>query len=524
MNKRWKKFKEEWDLKSILLFGIPFLFVISFFLCAFLADAQLRSGNQKFVLFDGTRPINLYAGSVLISQHNSPPAITAFSASPSTIDLDTRASGTITFTIGVTGTAGTTTPTASNITFFNDTAGSGFFENRISISSRWSSIGSRAVANNNLLRLQFGPSDVNTTILRNKYAVYFYESFLKTKTPINLEVSGNSYNLSYFSLAFTNPIILRYSSTIIPSSDRVTDSNLTKSINFEFINNRQITLDIDLYTFQKIQYTDQTLTSISYYSADGSLPANARRKWVFWIPNSITKTPSNIIINGRNYPVTFWQNNVGLGKGYFTTNQVTDTGFIPNSSNLTFGINIKFTDGTYLYNTRTWLYNTVSGGTTNAQIVQLPNGTNIGTTFTAGAGANISTTLPNILQPQQTTTYRLFATNSGGSSHRDTTVTVTKNPTLTNCRRIGSITRPGFTNYTFGFTLTGLPRPTVTYVFSGGQTGTVSTSHYQQGSNPYTWTASNWVVTMPNANAQSLVLTARNASGSTTCTLSNINN
>ena len=269
MNKQWKKLKEEWDIKSILLFGIPFLFVISFFLCAFLADAQLRSGNQKIVLFNGTQPINLYAGSTLISRHNNPPAITAFSASPSTIDLDTRASGTITFTLGVTGSP---------------------------------------------------------------------------------------------------------------------------------------------------------------------------------------------------------------------------------------------------------------GATTNAQIVQLPNGANIGTTFTAGAGANISTTLPNILQPQQTTTYRLFATNSGGSSHRDTTVTVTKNPTLTNCRRIGSITRPGFTNYTFGFTLTGLPRPTVTYVFSGGQTGTVSTSHYQQGSNPYTWTASNWVVTMPNANAQSLVLTARNSSGTATCTLSNINN
>ena len=163
----------------------------------------------------------------------------------------------------------------------------------------------------------------------------------------------------------------------------------------------------------------------------------------------------------------------------------------------------------------------IAGGNTYAQIVRLPGGTNIGTTFTAGAGADINTTLPNITQPQQTTTYRLFAHNSAGAAHKDASVVVTKNPTLTNCRRTGYV--DATTLYQFGFTLTGLPRPSVTYRFSRGQQGTVALSHYTQGSNPYTWTIDGWRINFASSTAQSLTLTATNASGSATCTISNIN-
>ena len=168
-----------------------------------------------------------------------------------------------------------------------------------------------------------------------------------------------------------------------------------------------------------------------------------------------------------------------------------------------------------------------AGQNTNAQIVQLPHGQNLGATFTAGPGLNISNTLPNVQQPLQTTSYRLFAQNLEGASHRDTTVTVTKNPTLTNCRRVGFI--DSTTTYFFGWTLTGLPRPTVTYSFSGGQSGTTNPDHLSQGSNPYTWTTSGQPgnyglrIQFANPNAQSLVLTATNASGTATCTISNIN-
>ena len=162
-----------------------------------------------------------------------------------------------------------------------------------------------------------------------------------------------------------------------------------------------------------------------------------------------------------------------------------------------------------------------AGQVTNAHIVREPEGVNVGTSFTAGAGANISTTLPNITQPQKTTTYRLIASNSGGSSHRDTTVTVTKNPALSNLRRTRYIDATKL--YEFAFTVEGLPRPTVTYVFSGGQQGTVNSRHFTQGSNPYTWNVSGWRIVFANANAQSLVLTATNASGTATARLANIN-
>ena len=163
-----------------------------------------------------------------------------------------------------------------------------------------------------------------------------------------------------------------------------------------------------------------------------------------------------------------------------------------------------------------------AGSDTFAQIVRLPDGTNIGPTHVARSGANINTTLSNILQPNQTTTYRLFVHNEAGASHKDTTITVTKNPGLANCRRTGVINRTH--TYFFGFTLTGLPRPTVTYAFSGGQTGTVSPTHLTQGANPYTWTSTGWQIVFANSNAQSLTLTATNSSGSTTCTIANINN
>ena len=164
-----------------------------------------------------------------------------------------------------------------------------------------------------------------------------------------------------------------------------------------------------------------------------------------------------------------------------------------------------------------------AGSDTYAQVVRLPDGTNIGPTHVARAGANLNTTLSNIPQPFQTTSYRLFVHNGAGASHKDTTITVTKNPTLANCRRTGYI--DSTTTYYFAFTTTGLPQPTITYRFSGGQQGTVSARHLVQGSNPYTWNVPDraWRITFANANAQSLTLTATNSSGSTTCTISNIN-
>ena len=148
--------------------------------------------------------------------------------------------------------------------------------------------------------------------------------------------------------------------------------------------------------------------------------------------------------------------------------------------------------------------------------------------YNTRSGANIpltTSTTAVFAQPQQPTTYRLVSQNATGAVHRDVAIDVTKNPTIANFRRSGFQQIPGgggSANYRFSATITGLPRPSLGWRFGNGQAGNVSARHFVQGANPYTWTIE-FLVTRANANADSLVLTATNASGSVTATLANIN-
>ncbi len=165
-----------------------------------------------------------------------------------------------------------------------------------------------------------------------------------------------------------------------------------------------------------------------------------------------------------------------------------------------------------------------AGQITYAQIVRLPGGESIGATFVGASGANINGNLPNILQPSQTTIYRVIARNDAGSSYRDTTVTVTQNPVIRNFRRTAF--RPGRAGisgpyYEFEATIVGYPRPGITYQFSGGQQGTLDNRHFTaSGTNTWTVRLSQTFATTAN---QSLLLTAQNSSGTVTARISNIN-
>ena len=165
-----------------------------------------------------------------------------------------------------------------------------------------------------------------------------------------------------------------------------------------------------------------------------------------------------------------------------------------------------------------------AGQISYAQIIRLPGGGNIGATFVGASGATINGNLPNILQPSQTTTYRLIARNDSEASHRDTTVTVTQNPVIRNFRQTGFRQGiPGISadTYNFGATIVGYPMPSVSYRFSTGEQGTITRNHFtSSGTNTWTLAFSH---IFNNANARSLVLTARNSSGSITSTLNNIN-
>ena len=165
-----------------------------------------------------------------------------------------------------------------------------------------------------------------------------------------------------------------------------------------------------------------------------------------------------------------------------------------------------------------------TGQITKAQVYRIRDNVKIGAEFNAATGSNINTTVPNIPQPNQSTGYRLVAWNEGGASHQDLNLEVTKNPTITNLRRTNFIpARAGFSGaqFTFEAVITGLPRPSVVYLFGTGETATLPASDFSQGSNPYTWNL-RFTVTRANANTTSLRLTATNNSGTAQLSLSSI--
>lgn len=173
-----------------------------------------------------------------------------------------------------------------------------------------------------------------------------------------------------------------------------------------------------------------------------------------------------------------------------------------------------------------------SGQTTSAHIVKLPEGSRVGPEYTSSSGGNISQTLPNIPQPTQTTTYRLIAMNTGGSSHEDTTITVTQNPVITNLRRTGFIDpHDGSSggNYKFEFQLKGTPQPVITWTFGNGQTSQRNNDDIFL--TPVSGQVNTWNVLFGgtagiriSTNTTSLTVTATNSSGSTTATIANIGN
>ena len=119
-----------------------------------------------------------------------------------------------------------------------------------------------------------------------------------------------------------------------------------------------------------------------------------------------------------------------------------------------------------------------AGQDTHAQIVQLPDGQDIGTSFSGINGANISESLPNIPQPTETTNYRLIARNNGGQSFRDAQVAVTQNPQLSNLAvtalSAGPSAPQGETIRLSGKVI-GFPRPNI---FIDNGIGRVSARHF----------------------------------------------
>ena len=268
-------------------------------------------------------------------------------------------------------------------------------------------------------------------------------------------------------------------------------------------------------------YIGQTICRV------GGIPNNVHF-YIFSIQNTDPNylNYNSITINGRTYNLTratsdFTSPSLGVTTRSYWTRDAINSADTITDSRLT--MSIKFNLSSIFNKLR---FNFAIGPTvaevTKAQIYQVRNNSKVGPEHDSTLGGGLIQTIRNIDRPNQTTDYRLLATNAGGASHRDLQFVVTKDATISGCRRTG------FNNQTFLYqftaTVTGLPRPIVTYSFSGGRTGTIDARHFQQGSNPYTWTINNWRVNFANANIQSLVLTSRNSSATNTCQIANINN
>ena len=156
------------------------------------------------------------------------------------------------------------------------------------------------------------------------------------------------------------------------------------------------------------------------------------------------------------------------------------------------------------------------GQETTAQIVRLPDGANIGPSYSGISGATITALIPNIPQPTHTTTYRLIAHNDAGNSHKDRTVTVTQNPVVSGCSATGSggsIADPTGTQIRISCQVKGFPMPVVT-INQGWSPSPVTQRHFTKISGQVnTWSFS---VTnrYPNQNTRTFRVTATNSSGS----------
>lgn len=165
-----------------------------------------------------------------------------------------------------------------------------------------------------------------------------------------------------------------------------------------------------------------------------------------------------------------------------------------------------------------------TGQDTYAQITELPSGRNIGTSYVGANGSGITESLPNILQPTRTTTYRLFARNDAGQSHRDTTITVTENPDILSFARTNAVPNPlNQTNVTYTFTarIKGYPQPTATFAFGSGRNGAISSRHFT----PVQSLVNTWDIVFTQEHNQandSITLTIVNTSGQDSETISNI--
>ena len=141
--------------------------------------------------------------------------------------------------------SGNPTPTPSNVTFeVNGSGNSSIYLYALtSTFTGLSDTGSSSISNSDFIALIFYPSTYTiTSTYTDKYRSFFKGTFLKTKFPVNLEISNTSYALTYLG-GDTNQSSF-YTLAEIPTGDRVSATDLTKAINFELVESKLWTREV----------------------------------------------------------------------------------------------------------------------------------------------------------------------------------------------------------------------------------------------------------------------------------------
>ena len=363
--------------------------------------------------------------------------------------------------------------------------------------------GSISPNDNRILDITFYTQLVQRVSWRNTYKI---TTSGLTKTLSALEINGREYSLSA-DTGFFLPEEGWDTSVISNTLDRVSDSNLTNNYRLKFNDGTYLTLQ---GTFAKVippinvtfvgigtgnnkfynffrYYSDgfnnrgssnpslshNNMSQIQYFPSNYVSTSLRTRYVIDFNSANITKTPSKLEINGRDYDLSFLSNiSSGTNSGHsypaykrYQTSAISVTADQVSDSNLTNDYRVKFTDGTILtiaQQAPTIQAPTISSFTADPTSITSGNSATLSWTITGnptsvsidnGVGSVTGQTSVSV-SPTSTTTYTITATNSSGSVTETVTVTVTGSqptPTSVASSRIDEIIFKGSNSRTLHY-------------------------------------------------------------------------
>ena len=193
--------------------------------------------------------------------------------------------------------------------------------------------------------------------------LYLSDSVVRAKTPLAIEIDGVSYALVFNTrYSDVSPIenVFQHPGSF-PEEAHVSATDLTKAINFELVDNEQVTFpNTGFFPYRLGAIGSRNPIYIQYTTSRTRL--GGTNQFVegnnFIIQNYQGQdTPTHLILNGRAFVLRLAEQTAGPPHYQYYTDQITDTAFQLSSDQLgPFGVNIRFSNGTYFNDTRSFLF------------------------------------------------------------------------------------------------------------------------------------------------------------------------